>query len=234
MAEVWLCAEWGGRQLCGFIKTLYCQSIPWAWISFDKAQLFAVTLLVLSDNEDVFTSRQRNRLREPPHKTVSLWASVWVSVVGGQNEWICLNILCGDAVFLCFCLCQCWQAQFHSRPWLVVLPRFLLESIKVWLCWTHCSGPSAASIQTVLDLMGCWNPSRIFEESESFNLHRKNSWKQSENILDFFSFFLFKEFFFRNAGQLGISAATSGKKKVSLFCASLIHWWKTEGKKRSN
>lgn len=53
-----------GEQMCG---VFHCQSIPWAWINFDKAPLFAVTLLVWSDNEDVFiriTVKQTERVKE--------------------------------------------------------------------------------------------------------------------------------------------------------------------------
>lgn len=61
----------------------------------------------------------------------------------------------------CLCLCQCWQARFHSRPWLDFLPKLLLESIKVLHCRTYCPRPSAVRIQTSPDLMGYWKPSGI-------------------------------------------------------------------------
>lgn len=78
-----------------------------------------------------------------------------VSVVGRQNEWICLCTLFGEAVFFfsvsCLCLCQCWQAQFHSQPWLDSLPKLLLESIKALRCRTYYLRPSTLRILTPLD-----------------------------------------------------------------------------------
>lgn len=53
----------------------------------------------------------------------------------------------------CLCLCQCWQAQFHSQPWPDFLPKLLLESIKTLHCRTYHPRPSAVRIQIFLDLV---------------------------------------------------------------------------------
>lgn len=56
----------GGTKRCD-AGVFHCQPIPWAWINFDKAPFFAVTLLVWSDNEDVFfriTVKQTERVKE--------------------------------------------------------------------------------------------------------------------------------------------------------------------------
>lgn len=156
--RTWLCAErWGNSCVAWWrrgAEILHCQSIPWARIRvfFDKAPLFGVTLLGWTENADAFKGQQRSRLREPSNKT-TVEPLFWVSVVGRQNEWICRHTLCRDTVFFvvvvsfpvgCLCLCQCWQTQFRSRPWLKFLPELLLESNKVLHCRTDCPRSSAA------------------------------------------------------------------------------------------
>lgn len=101
--RTWLCAErWGNSCVAWWrrgAEILHCQSIPWARIRvfFDKAPLFAVTLLRWTENADAFKGQQRSRLREPSNKT-TVEPLFWVSVVGRQNEWICLHTLCRDTV----------------------------------------------------------------------------------------------------------------------------------------
>lgn len=75
----------------------------------------------------------------------------------------------------CLCLCQCWQAQFRSRPWLNFLPKLLLESIKALHWRTYCPRPSAVCSQTALVLMGYWKPSGGFGRIEEVNVSLRKS-----------------------------------------------------------
>lgn len=85
--------------------------------------------------------------------------SVWSCCCCKKAEWTDLSphfVLWYSFSVGCLCLCQCWQAQFHSRPWLSFVPRRLLESIKALHCRTYCPQSSAVWIQTSLDVEGNW------------------------------------------------------------------------------
>lgn len=83
-------------------------------------------------------AQQRNRVGELPQKTMSLCRECLEFLWGKQNEWICLNILCGDTVFLWV---VCVSANIDRLSFIPGLGSTFCQSF----CWSllkHCSaGP---------------------------------------------------------------------------------------------
>lgn len=149
MAEVWLCTErrgGGGTAVWLSKDETLRSSIVSPYLGMDQIWQSTIIRRHLAQHGQImrmFSQANRdNRLRESPHKTMLLW-----SFCCRKPEWMDLSVhFVWWWVFFfpvgCLCVCQCWQAQFHSRPWLDFVPKLLLESIKTLHCRTYQPRPS--------------------------------------------------------------------------------------------
>lgn len=104
MVEVWLCAE-GRANSCvaswrRHSEIFHCQSIPWPWI---RLTMHHSSLSPCSGGQIIGMFSQANRetlnWKSCQIKQCHCEAIIGADVVGRQNEWICLHILCGNTDF---------------------------------------------------------------------------------------------------------------------------------------